>query len=89
MKFLVFPEAALRNGIRTSEHFPRIVEAEAHTRSEDILELCFDRPFRPGYDKTYIIIPICSSFHGVYRPRKVTFHPIRNYEVHEETFNGV
>ncbi len=79
MKYLVFPKDALKpqGYIRTSEHFPTIVETSerfpfTYFNGEDILRKVFKlEPFEPRDGKQYCIVPVSDS------SQIVTFHKMR------------
>ena len=84
MKYLVVSEDALKDRIRSSEHFPCVVEGWMDEPARDILARVFrDRPFQPRDGKTYVIIPIHAD------ARKATFRkPRPQFDVVERSFFG-
>lgn len=73
-RYLVFPSAALNDGIRSSEHFPVIVEVPAGTSPEDVLKYYFGfDEFKPAPNKSYHVVP--------YTGHVVTYRPRQQYDV--------
>jgi hypothetical protein len=78
VRYLVVSVDALKRNIRTSEHFPCIVEAPSWYSPQEIIAGVFKDGFRPRYGKQYVVAPMESAV-------KVTFNP-REYNVTVEDF---
>lgn len=80
MQYLVVSADALKRNIRTSEHFPCIVNAPEWYSPEQIIASVFPDRFTPRYGKQYIVVAMDTAV-------KVTFNPPkREYNVVVEDF---
>lgn len=61
MKFMVTPKDGVDANIRSSQHFPTIVEADSSALPHEILERCFATKFAPRDGKQYYIVPMTDA----------------------------
>ena len=76
--------AVWRTGIKSSNHWPMVVECKEGTSAEGIVAECFRVNGWPDYeprDKSYIVVPMD-------RAMIVSYVPKRQYDIHVERYPG-